>query len=136
MQTRRTRAAILWGAAGLAWSAMATAKERTWPLFPGVAVEFQGPVVSIHIVPEGNAMAGLHADMKVNGRMLDVYIAPMNFVEMYDVHVTSGDEARIEGTKDGDQVIAHSITTGKVGEDGVFRPNMTIYLGNDVGSLR
>jgi hypothetical protein len=33
-------------------------------------------------VPAGNPLHGLHIDAKIKGRMMDVYIAPMDFVAM------------------------------------------------------
>lgn len=135
MKHRKIWTAVLCGAAGIACAAMAAAKDQTQPLVPGVAVEFRTTVIATHVVPEGSPMPGLHLEMKVKGRTLDVYIAPMDFVRTYDVKVSKGEEALVEGTQDGDQVIARSITTGRIGIDGAFRPNMTIYLRNDAGPL-
>jgi len=99
-------------------------------------VDFMAPVNAIREVPAGNPMPGLHIDAKVNGRALDIYIAPMDFVMKFGIKVNKGDDVHIIGneakTVDADVVLAREIETGIMTTHG-FRPKLTIYLRNDDG---
>lgn len=123
--------AVLCGLAGFALSAPVAAKDLT----TGTQVEFRTTINDLRVVPEG-PMAGLHVDAKVNGRILDIYIAPMPFLEKNGVKLEKGRALLVVGTQDGDVVIPRSVTTGTIGRaDNVFRPDMTLYLRNDDGPL-
>src|SRR5690242_11699862 len=80
----------LCGVAGLALASPATAKDEA-----SAPVDFYVTVGATHQVPEGNPLPGLHVDAKVKGRTMDIYIAPMNFVNRYEVKVSRGDEMHI-----------------------------------------
>lgn len=127
---------LLCGLAGVALAVPCAAKD----VVLGSAVDARTTVADVREVPAGNALPGLHVDAKVKGRMVDVFIAPMNFVVKYDIKVKKGDDVHIVGTEvnsgDTDVVLAREITTGAVDrKTGIFHENMTIYLRNDEGPL-
>lgn len=127
---------VLCGLAGFALTIPAVANDAV----SGVAVDTHTTVTAVREVPAGNPLPGLHVDAKVKGQMMDIFIAPMNFVVKYDVKVKKGDDVRIVGTEvksgDEDVVLAREITTGSIDKrTGIFHENMTIYLRNDEGPL-
>jgi hypothetical protein len=127
---------VLCGMAGFALAAPAVAKDAAI----GAALDVHTNVSAIRQVPAGEPLPGLHIDAKIKGRVVDVYIAPMDFVAKYDVKVAQGQDVHIVGTevKEGetDVVLAREITTGAIDKrTGIFHENMTIYLRNDQGPL-
>jgi hypothetical protein len=129
---------VLCGVAGLALSLPAAPKDAASAANAIGPVDFYVTVGAVREVPAGNPLPGLHFDAKVKGRMTDIYLAPMPFINRYEVKVTRGEEVRIVGTqvdaKEVDQVLAREITSGTFSK-GVFHANMTIYLRNDEGPL-
>jgi hypothetical protein len=93
-------------------------------------------VSDIREVPAGSPLPGLHIDAKVNGKMMDIYIAPMDFVTKFGLSVAKGADVHIEGTEsksnDADVVVAKEVETG-VAKAGTFHPKLTIYLRNADG---
>jgi hypothetical protein len=129
---KSTRAAILCAVAAIALGAPGLVKSQG----NAVPVEFHTVITGTHIVPDGSPLPGLHAEAKVKGENLDIYIAPLYFVKRYDVRVNKGEDAEIVGMQAGDVVLARNITTGVVSpKDGKWRPTMTIYMRNDAGPL-
>ena len=131
----RIRRVILCGVASVALAATAIAKDFALT----TAVDVETTVAALHEVSAG-PLAGLHLDANVKGKVVDVYISPMNFAARYGVKVAKGDYIHIVGTEvksgDGDVVVARSISTGAVDKrTGIFREDMTIYLRNDEGPL-
>jgi len=116
---------------------VAAAKDQ--PVFnSGATVDFYATVSAVREVPVGNPMPGLHVDAKVKGRMMDIYIAPMDFVAKYGVKVAKGDEVRVVGTQtrlgEAEVVLAREITTGSYdNRAGMFHADLTVYLRNDDG---
>jgi hypothetical protein len=122
---------VLCGLAGFALAVPAVAEQP---------VDIHTSVSAIRQVPAGNPLPGLHIDAKVKGRMVDIYIAPMDFVAKYEVKVEKGQDVHIVGTEvnqgDTDVVLTREITTGARDRlTGIFHENMTIYLRNDAGPL-
>ena len=106
----------------------------------GTPVDVHTVITGIHEVPAGSPLPGIHAEAKVNGKMVDIYIAPSDFVKRYDIRVAKGDEVHLIGTEtaegDADLVISREITKGTLDRrTGIFRENMTYYLRNDAGPL-
>jgi len=129
---------MLCGVAGIALAAPVIAKDLPVAFVPGTVVDFDATVSAVREVPAGNALPGLHVDVKVKGRTVDVYIAPIQFVQKYGVKVAKGDDVRIEGTESKvgqtEVVLARSITTGSFdNRSGAFRADLTVYLRNDDG---
>jgi hypothetical protein len=128
-----TMLAVFMGVAGLALAATGP-KEPV--LVAGGTADFMTTVNAIREVPAGNPMPGLHIDAKVNGRALDIYIAPMDFVLKFGIKVAKGNDIHIVGTlikgAETDVVLAREIETGVATASG-FRPKLTIYLRNDDG---
>jgi hypothetical protein len=125
--------AIFCGAAGLALSA-----SSAWAgaLANGVPVDVVTTVNDIREVPAGNPLPGLHIDARVNGKMMDIYIAPMDFVTKFGLNVAKGADVHISGTEsksnEADVVVAKEVETG-VASGGRFHPKLTIYLRNADG---
>ncbi len=132
----RTVFAICCGVAGLALSSAASAGTLPGAVNQGEPVDVVTTVADVREVPAGNPMPGLHVDAKVNGKMMDIYIAPMGFVTKYGVKVAKGNDIHIAGTQqkvgEADEVVAREIETG-VETHGAFHPKLTIYLRNADG---
>jgi len=130
------RTVVLCGLAAFNLTVPAAAKDIA--LNSGGALDLYATVSAVHEVSAGNPMPGLHLDAKVNGRITDIYIAPMDFIAKFGVKVSRGDNLHIVGTRvtsgDADVVLAREINVGSYGRnDRVFRPNLTVYLRNDDG---
>jgi hypothetical protein len=135
MNSKRILTVALLGMASLSLAAAAPAKDPTTQI-PGTPVDIQANVINVRVVTPGEPLAGLHLDVKVKGKTLDVYIAPMNFVAKYGVKINKGDDVHVIGAQFGDTVLARNVTTGWFGEkDGQFRERLTTYLRNDAGPL-
>ncbi|HWE53650.1 MAG TPA: hypothetical protein VG273_27925 [Bryobacteraceae bacterium] len=128
--------AVFFGVAGLALASPGALKEQAVVVTPGSTADFMTTVNAIREVPAGNPMPGLHIDTKVNGRALDIYIAPMDFVMKFGIKVAKGNDIHIVGAvlkgAEADVVLAREIETGIQTTTG-FRPRLTIYLRNDDG---
>lgn len=106
----------------------------------GEVVDVHTTITGVHEAPAGSALPGLHAEAKVKGKVVDIYIAPMDFVRKYDVRVKPGEEVHLVGTEtvegNADVVLGREITTGTLDKrTGIFHESMTIYLRNDEGPL-
>ena len=128
---------VLCGVAGFALALPAVAKDQT-AVNPGATVDLVATVSAVREVPAGNPMPGLHIDAKVKGRILDIYIAPMDFVAKYGVKIAKGDEVRVIGTQtklgEAEVVLAREVTTGSFdNKAGAFHADLTVYLRNDDG---
>src|ERR1039458_2301088 len=109
-------AVVLCGAAGLVLAASAMAKDQDTARDSGATAEFHVTISGVREVPVGNPMPGLHLQAKVKGRMMDIYVAPVDFVAKCGVKVSKGDEVHIVGSQtrygDTDVVLAREITIG------------------------
>ena len=127
---------VLCGLAGVALTVPAAAKDIN---VNNGAVDVHTTVSAIRQAPAGDPLPGLHVNAKVKGRMVDFYIAPMDFVTKYDVKVEKGQDVHLVGTEangNPDVVLTREITTGAVDKrTGIFHENMTIYLRNDEGPM-
>ena len=126
---------VLCGLAGFALAVSGAAKD----VVLNAAVDVETTVGALHEVSAGT-LPGLHLDANVKGRIMDVYIAPMDFAAKYGVRVSKGDYVHIVGTEvrsgETDVVVARSITTGSIDKrTGMFHEDVTIYLRNDEGPL-
>jgi len=120
--------AVTLGMAGLA-----LARDPMIPA-PGGPVELKATVEAIRVVPATDPLPGMHVDMRVKGRLMDVYIAPMPFVTKYGVKLEKGAYAEISGTQFQNAVLATSVTTGITDKvSGVFHADLTIYLRDGAG---
>lgn len=128
------------GVTGLALTMPVTAKDKGLLWNPGGPVEFMTTVDAVRDVPVGNLLPGLHVDVKVDGRTVDVYIAPMDFCRKFEIKILKGDTLQIIGNQlpgkagETDVVLTREFTVGERGTKvGVFRPTLTMYLRNDDG---
>jgi len=106
----------------------------------GTPVDVRTVITGIHEVAAGNPLPGIHAEAKINGKVVDIYLGPADFVKRYDIKVGKGDEVHLIGTEtagaDEDVVLSREITKGTFDRrTGIFRENMTYYLRNDAGPL-
>jgi hypothetical protein len=127
---------VLCGLAGSVLIVPAGARDTA----SNTAVDIHTTVTAVREVAAGNPLPGLHVDAKIKGQIMDIYIAPMDFVRRYDVKVAKGQDVHIIGTEttegQADVVLTREITTGSVDKStGIFHENMTIYLRNDAGPL-
>jgi hypothetical protein len=107
---------------------------------PGRTVTYMGTVTALREVPAGNPLPGLHLELKADSSKVDVYIAPMDFINKYDLRFKTGDRVRILGTpvKSGatNVVLAREVGTGLSDTvTGKFREQCAYYLRNDAGPL-
>ena len=58
-----------------------------------------GIVTSIRQVPAGSPLAGTHLTLKSKSGMLDVYLAPSDFLKFLKVSFPVGDEISVTGSK-------------------------------------
>jgi len=128
--------AVLCGVAGFALALPVAAKDVAL----NTTVDVQTTVGTLREVPAGNPLPGLHLDANIKGRVMDIYVAPMDFALKYGVKVSKGDYVHIVGTQvrsgEADVVLARSITTGSIDKrTGIFHEDMTVYLRNDDGPL-
>jgi hypothetical protein len=126
---------VICGVAASALTLPAAARDDA-----GAPVDVRTTITGVHEVPAGNPLPGLHAEAKVKGKVVDIYIAPMDFVKKYDVRVKPGEEVHLVGTEtvegSADVILGREITTGSLDRrTGIFHENMTIYLRNDEGPL-
>src|ERR1019366_2350896 len=56
-------------------------------------------VTETRLVPENQPMAGLHLMLRSGSETFDVYIGPSDFVKMFDVAFSKGDETEVIGSK-------------------------------------
>jgi len=93
---------------------------------PATAVEIWGVVVDVRRVP-AKALEGVHLDVKTDGGVLDVYLGPSNFVEMFGVTFAKGDMVNVRGSQvrfqGADVVLAREID----------RKLETLYLRDESG---
>lgn len=125
--------------AGLVLALPAAARIGGVPTNAG-PIEFRVFVDNVREVPVGDPMPGMHLDVKVDGRALDVYIAPADFCAKFDIKVHKGDEVEVSGTRlepkagEAAVVLAREITTGiRDPRSGVFHATLTVFLRNDDG---
>lgn len=119
--------AVMFATAGLAM-----ARD---PMIPsGTPAAIKATIETVRVVPATDPFPGMHVDMRVKGRLLDVYIAPMSFVTKYGLKLEKGQYAEVAGTQTEDFVLARSVTTGvRDKSSGVFHEDMTIYLRDETG---
>ena len=88
----------LWALILFAPAAAAAANDKATAGDSGAVLDFHATVSAVREVPAGNPMPGLHLQAKVKGRMMDIYIAPLDFVAQCGVKVSRGDEVHIVGS--------------------------------------
>lgn len=95
-------------------------------------MEFYAKVIAIRDVPRGSALPGLHLDAKVNGRMTDIYVAPVDFLAKFEMSFEKGDDVHVVGNRErvagADVVVAREIAVGAMNR-------RTLYLRDENGPL-
>jgi hypothetical protein len=103
---------------------------------PATVIDFFTNVAEIHQVPLGNPLAGLHLEAKMKGK-IDIYIAPSDFAEKYEMVFNKGDAIHVVGSKvkvgDADVILAREVTIGKYDRKGEFFPVTSLYMRDDEG---
>src|SRR5579863_7932843 len=125
---------VICGVAASALTLPAVARDT------GTPVDVRTVITGVHEVGADSALPGLHAEARVKGKVVDIYIAPADFVKKYDIKVKAGEEVHLVGTEtlegNADVILGREITTGVLDKrTGIFHENMTIYLRNDAGPL-
>jgi hypothetical protein len=81
-------------------------------------VDVKASVTDVRKVSKGEALEGVHLTVKWESQTLNVYVGPAEFVKMFDVSFSKGDEIRVTGSKvefEGSTLLlASEITIGKV----------------------
>ncbi|HWF07025.1 MAG TPA: hypothetical protein VG297_01110 [Bryobacteraceae bacterium] len=128
---------VLCGLAGFSLALPGTAKDAV--MTPVAAIDVETTVGALRQVTAG-PLAGLHLDANIKGRVMDIYVAPMDFAAKYVARLSKGDYVHIVGTQvksgESDVVLAREITTGSIDrKTGTFHEDMSTYLWNDAGPL-
>ncbi len=76
----------------------------------GTAIDVRGVVAEVHAVPAGEPLAGVHATLKTKTETLDVYLAPVAFLNLLKTPVAAGDEIRAVGVRVGNTVLTKEFT--------------------------
>lgn len=96
----------------------------------GDSVDVYVTVASVHEMPAGSALPGVHLDARINGRSTDVYVAPTEFLEQFGITFATGDDVHVVGTraKAGgmEVVLAREISVGAANR-------ITLYLRDENG---
>jgi len=96
----------------------------------GDSVDVYATVLSVRETPVGSALPGLHLDAKVNGRMTDIYVAPVDFLAQYGMTFEKGDDVHVVGSRakvaGADVVLAREIAVGAANRK-------TLYLRDENG---
>jgi len=116
----------LCGIVVLVASAPVPAKDET----TGSPVDSYVTVISVHEAPATGPLPGIHLEAKVNGRVSDIYLAPVHFLEEYGMTFQKGDDVHITGSRTKvagmDVVLAREVAIGAANK-------RTLYLRDDNG---
>ncbi|MBZ5603071.1 MAG: hypothetical protein LAO79_12270 [Acidobacteriia bacterium] len=92
--------AVLLGSAMLPAVGDSKETEKSGPAWDSsTVVDVTGTVTEVREVAKGNPIEGVNLTVKVKGDELKIYIAPTQFVEMFEVKFTKGDEVKVIGSK-------------------------------------
>jgi|HubBroStandDraft_3_1064219.scaffolds.fasta_scaffold348727_1 hypothetical protein len=73
---------------------------------PATSADVRGVVTEVHVVPAGKPLAGVHVTLKSKGEILDVYLAPPDFLSLLKTSVAVGDDIRAVGSRvNGDTIL-------------------------------
>ncbi|MGD1095436.1 MAG: hypothetical protein ABSB35_26010 [Bryobacteraceae bacterium] len=62
-------------------------------------IAIEATVIEARLVPENQPLAGLHLMLWSGSETFDVYVGPSDFVKLFDVTFTMGDETEVIGSK-------------------------------------
>lgn len=123
-------ALALCAVAGLAFTAALHAKDPSAAWDPAAVVDFYATVDGIREVPAGRPMPGIHLDVKVKGRVMDIYVAPTAYLEKYEMTFSKGEDVHVVGSRtrsgQSDLVLAREVSVGASNK-------RTLYLRNEDG---
>jgi len=92
-------------------------KEKSAPAYDtATVVDVSGEVTEVRDIPSGSPIAGVNLTIKVKGEPVAVYVAPTEFVKLFDVKFAKGDEVQVVGSKvkfeGADLILAREIRLG------------------------
>jgi hypothetical protein len=83
---------------------------------PATTVSVVGTVTAIHQVAAGNPLAGVHLTLKTKADVIDVYLAPAEFLKFLKASFPVGDQMQVIGSKvkfqNGDVILARQVDDG------------------------
>jgi hypothetical protein len=90
---------------------------KTLPAYDTSAeVNLSATIAQVVDVKEGGALDGVNLKIKVKGDLMDVYVAPAEFVKLFDVKMAKDDDVEILGSKvkfaAGDMILAREVKVG------------------------
>ena len=65
---------------------------------PGTTVAFDGLVTETREVPKGNPMRGLHLTVDTGKESIDVYLAPAEYMKLFNFTFAKGDRIEVTGS--------------------------------------
>ncbi|HUJ24231.1 MAG TPA: hypothetical protein VLX58_21995 [Bryobacteraceae bacterium] len=84
---------------------LATVNEKVAKVEPdppyntGAVVDVSATVIETREVPRTSPLSGVHLSVKAEGEVTDVYLGPADFLKLFEITFTKGDELRIIGSK-------------------------------------
>lgn len=106
----------------IALSMTLLAADKVGPIEPSydtaTVIDITATVTAVHEVSKDQPLAGVHLTLKQESQTLDIYVGPTEFVKMFEVKFSKGDEIHVIGSKvdfDGSTVVlAREVSLGTV----------------------
>jgi len=74
--------------------------EKSGPAYdPATVVDVTATIVEVREIAKGNALEGINLTVKIKGESTNIYVAPTEFVNMFEVKFAKGDEVKVIGSK-------------------------------------
>ncbi len=81
-------------------------------------IDIEAKVTEVREAPKGSPMEGLHLKVQSGAESLDVYVGPSEFVKVFEVKFTKGDQIHVIGSKVNSEgsttVLAREVSIGTV----------------------
>jgi hypothetical protein len=106
---------VVLSVSALALAAMANAASG--PAYnPATTMTLSGTVTSARMIPAGQPLEGLHLTLKTRTNIVEVYVAPRNFMNLLKTNFAAGDQLDVIGSKvksgSADVVLAREVSDG------------------------
>jgi hypothetical protein len=114
---QRTLGMCVFMLAGTAFAASTQPVKANEPAYSsGSVVDVYGIVAGVRQAPAGSALEGTHLTVKTKAGMIDVYLAPADFLRMLKTNIAIGNEVEVQGSKvkseNGDVILTRELSVG------------------------
>jgi hypothetical protein len=83
---------------------------------PATMVDLEGTITAVRQVPAGNPLEGVHLTVKSKASMVDVYLAPNDFLKIFKTNFPVGANVRVLGSKvnfaNADVILSNEVDIG------------------------